>query len=152
MGSRASQWMALPISWGCQKRPFAIDEMMQSMSCMSRNFSKMNPTLFYDLQKYHSSAWSHFKNFKEKELTGFVEENLRRGIKNDLYRKDLKVKTLARLRLEEVELGFNTTAFPQEQFSITDVHVTLLEHFLYGVVTLKGYKMINKYKQIYEEE
>nr|MBP6649106.1 TetR/AcrR family transcriptional regulator [Bacteroidia bacterium] len=104
----------------------AIDEMMQSMSCMSRNFSKMNPTLFYDLQKYHSSAWSHFKNFKEKELTGFVEENLRRGIKNDLYRKDLKVKTLARLRLEEVELGFNTTAFPQEQFSITDVHVTLL--------------------------
>ena len=129
----------------------AIDEMMQSMSCMSRNFSKMNPTLFYDLQKYHSSAWSHFKNFKEKELTGFVEENLRRGIKNDLYRKDLKVKTLARLRLEEVELGFNTTAFPQEQFSITDVHVTLLEHFLYGVVTLKGYTMINKYIQINEE-
>ena len=66
--------------------------------------------------------------------------------------KDLKVKTLARLRLEEVELEFNTTAFPQEQFSITDVHVTLLEHFLYGVVTLKGYKMINKYKQINEEE
>jgi len=54
--------------------------------------------------------------------------------------------------LEEVELGFNTTAFPQEQFSITDVHVTLLEHFLYGVVTLKGFKMINKYKQINEEE
>ncbi len=130
----------------------SIDEMLQSMSCMSKNFSKMNPTLFYDLQKYHASAWSHFKNFKEKELTGFVEENLRRGIKSELYRKDLKVKTLARLRLEEVELGFNTEAFPHEQFNISEVQVALLEHFLYGVVTLKGYKLINKYRKIQDEE
>ncbi|MBK7850876.1 MAG: TetR/AcrR family transcriptional regulator [Bacteroidetes bacterium] len=130
----------------------SIDEMLQSMSCMSKNFSKMNPTLFYDLQKYHSSAWGHFKNFKEKELTGFVEENLRRGIKSELYRKDLKVKTLARLRLEEVELGFNTEAFPHEQFNISEVQVALLEHFLYGVVTLKGYKLINKYRKIQDEE
>lgn len=130
----------------------AIDEMLQSMNCMSRNFSKMNPTLFYDLQKYHSSAWSHFKNFKEKQMTGFVEENLRRGIKNELYRKDLKVKTLARLRLEEVEMGFNPDAFPPEQFNMTDVQVALLEHFLYGVVTVKGHKLINKYKQIQDIE
>lgn len=130
----------------------SIDEMLQSMSCMSKNFSKMNPTLFYDLQKYHASAWGHFKNFKEKELTGFVEENLRRGIKSELYRKDLKVKTLARLRLEEVELGFNTEAFPHEQFNISEVQIALLEHFLYGVVTLKGYKLINKYRKIQDEE
>ncbi len=130
----------------------AIDEMLQSMSCMSKNFSKMNPTLFFDLQKYHASAWNHFKNFKEKVLTEFVEENLRRGIKNELYRKDLKVRILARLRLEEVELGFNTTTFSHEQFNISEVQLSLLEHFLYGVVTLKGYKLINKYKQVHDEE
>ena len=81
-----------------------------------------------------------------------MEENLRRGIKSELYRKDLKVKTLARLRLEEVELGFNTEAFPHEQFNISEVQVALLEHFLYGVVTLKGYKLINKYRKIQDEE
>lgn len=130
----------------------AIDELLQSMACMSKNFSRMNPSLFYDLQRYHSSAWDFFKQFKEKEMTGFVEENLRRGIRQELYRKDIKIKTLARLRLEEVELGFNPKAFPQDSFNIPDVQVTLLEHFLFGVVTLRGYKLINKYKQITEDE
>ncbi|REJ81413.1 MAG: TetR/AcrR family transcriptional regulator [Bacteroidetes bacterium] len=130
----------------------AIHELMQMMQYMGNKFQTMNPILFYDLQKYHSASWKHFKSFREKELTGFIEDNLKMGMKQNLYRSDLKVKILARLRLEQVELAFNPEAFPPDQFNVGEVQVTLLDHFLQGVVTLKGHKLVNKYKNIEEEE
>jgi len=126
----------------------SVDEIVQVMGCISRTFSRTDPSLFYDLQKYHGSAWDHFRLFKEKELTGFIEENLRRGIRHELYRKNLKIKILARLRIEEVELGFNQAVFPPGKFPITEVQLEILDHFLHGIVTLKGFKLIDKYKRL----
>jgi hypothetical protein len=41
--------------------------------------------------------------------------------------------------------------FPHDQFEILEVQLALTEHFLYGVCTLKGHRLINKYKNIEEE-
>lgn len=122
-----------------------VDEILQAMAHIGGFLSQFNPAVFYDLQKYYPQVWSEFKVFREKDLIGFVEDNLRKGIKLELYRKELKVKIIARLRVEEVELGFNLEAYPMNHFNHAEVHVTLLEHFLYGIVTLKGNKMITKY-------
>ena len=81
-----------------------------------------------------------------------VENNLRRGIKEGLYRPDINIKVLAKLRIEQVELAMNPAVFPPAKFNIGDVQVTLLDHFLHGITTLKGHKLINKYKQIKEED
>ena len=130
----------------------AIDELMKMMQYMAAKLGRINPTLFYDLQKYHASAWGLFKKFKQTHLTAFVEDNLRLGIKQEYYRSDLQVKVLARLRLEEVEIGFNPACFPPELFKVHEVHLALLDHFMHGIVTLKGHRLINKYKQITENE
>ena len=115
-------------------------------------FGRINPSVFYDLQKFHPAAWKHFRVFKEEKMQVFIEENLRRGIRQELYRKDLRVKVLAKLRIEEVEMGFNTAVFPSSKFNFTEVQVALLDHFLHGIVTLKGHKLINKYKEVIEVE
>ena len=130
----------------------SIDEIMRAMGCIKRTFGKINQSVFYDLQKYYPAAWKHFRNFKEQKMQVFVEENLKRGIKQALYRKDLKIKILARFRIEEVEMGFNTGMFPSSKFDLTEVQLVLLDHFLHGIVTLKGHRLINKYKQVIEEE
>ena len=126
----------------------SVDEIVQVMGCVSRTFGRTHPSLFYDLQKYHGGAWDNFRIFKEKELTGFIEENLRRGIRFELYRKNLKIKILARLRIEEIEMGFNPAIFPPGKFPITEVQLEMLDHFLHGIVTLKGFKLIDKYKRL----
>jgi hypothetical protein len=46
---------------------------------------------------------------------------------------------------------FNPDSFPPDQFRMAKVQMVLLEHFLYGICTMKGHKLINKYKQISEE-
>ena len=132
--------------------PNAIEEIISIMKIMEEIFSKMNPNVFYDLQKYHTEAWQLFKKFKFNYLLGCVEENINRGIAEGIYRKDLDISIIAKMRIELVELVFNPEAFPPDKYNITKVHLALLDHFLHGIVTLKGHKIINRIKQVTEEE
>jgi hypothetical protein len=45
----------------------------------------------------------------------------------------------------------NPSIFPPDKFNHVDVQIQLLDHFLHGIATLKGHKLINKYRQIDEE-
>ena len=130
----------------------AVDEIFKIMNCVSRTFIRINANVFYDMQKYHPSSWQRFHDFKEMKMMGFVEENLKSGIREDLYRKDINVKIMAKYRMEQVGMAFNPTIFPPDKYNIKDVQMILLDHFVHGITTLKGHKLINKYKEIKEEE
>ena len=130
----------------------AIHEIMQMMKHMESMFTKMNPNLFYDMQKYHPAVWRMFREFKEGNMMKMIEENLHKGIQQGLYRKDIDIPVMARLRIEQVEMGFNPEIFPPGKYNLANVHFALFYHFLHGITTLKGHKLINKYKQITEEE
>jgi hypothetical protein len=52
--------------------------------------------------------------------------------------------------MEEVEMAFNPTVYPPDKFNVLNVQLALTEHFLYGICTLKGHKLINKYKELKE--
>jgi TetR/AcrR family transcriptional regulator, cholesterol catabolism regulator len=129
-----------------------IEEIFALMNYMGNFFSQINPNLFYDLQKYHKSSWDLFRKFKDDYIVKMVEESLLKGIKQGLVRADLDIKTIARMRVKQVELGFDPQLYPPDKFKIADVQQALLDHFLHGVCTLKGHKLINKYKSITEEE
>ncbi|MEW6469197.1 MAG: TetR/AcrR family transcriptional regulator [Bacteroidota bacterium] len=129
-----------------------VDEVFKMMQCLTSIISKLNPVIFYDLQKYHPSAWSLFVKFKSDFILHMVEETITKGIKQGYVRSDLNPRILARLRVEEIEMGFNPKVFPPDKFKMLEVQLALMEHFLYGICTLKGHKLVNKYKQITEEE
>lgn len=56
------------------------------------------------------------------------------------------------MRLEQIDLVFNQSVLPAQKYSVLQALIEITEHYLYGVCTLKGHKLINKYKQIIEEE
>ena len=129
-----------------------IEEVMNLMKHMGKMFAKVNPNIFYDLQKYHPGAWNKFKSFKEDCMAKMVEQSIKRGIKEGLVRTDVNAKILAKLRIEQIEMGFNPDIFPPDKFKMVDVQVTLLDHFLLGICTIKGHKLFNKYKEVTEDE
>lgn len=129
-----------------------VEEVFYMMKNMTEIFSKVNPLLFYELQKYYPKSWNLFKDFKENFIQVMVEKSIEKGKKDGLVREDVNSKILSRLRLEQIELAFNSTLFPPDKFNILQVQLAFAEHFLYGICTLRGHKLINKYKQIQEEE
>src|SRR6187402_1265219 len=114
-----------------------IEEMINMMKCSEEIFARINPIVIHDMQKYHPDAWKQFQNFKADVLVRTLEELLNKGIKQGYIRPDLNVKILARMRVSLVELGFDSKVFPINEFSTWEVQYQFLEHFNYGICTLK---------------
>ena len=136
----------------CKATQNAIDEIFCVMKHLRNMMLQMNPKLFFELQKYYPHAWQQLKDFREKHVAEMIQKNLERGVKQGLYRSDINIIVLAKLRLEEIDMAMNHNIFPIDKFNLAQVQLTLFEHFLYGICTLKGHKLINKHKQIIEEE
>lgn len=133
--------------------PNAVHEVFYSVTNMEEVLSDINPILFYDLQKYHPQAWLSFKDFREKTLYNSIYNNLIRGIKEGYYREDIKPDILTQMRLEQIDIIFsNNASYTLGKYGISKVMAEITEHFLYGICTLKGHKLINQYKEITEEE
>jgi TetR/AcrR family transcriptional regulator, cholesterol catabolism regulator len=129
-----------------------IQEVFAIMRCLSEDVGKINPVIFYELQKFYPEAWKKFTHFKENFIRKQVEESLKRGQEQGYVRKDVNTGILSRMRMEQIQLGFNTQVFPQDKFTVVEVQLAMTEHFLYGICTLKGHKLINKYKELTEDE
>lgn len=126
----------------------AVHEVFSAVTLTRSLLSKMNPTLFYDLQKYHPLAWKEFKVFREKELYQVIFENLKRGLKEGYYRPEINLEVLTRMRIEQIDMIFNQVAYPISEFNLSQVLIEITEHFLYGICTPQGHELISKYKQI----
>jgi AcrR family transcriptional regulator len=128
-----------------------MEEMINMMKCSEEIFSRINPIVIHDLQKYHPDAWKEFQNFKNKFVTEKMEQLLNKGINQGYIRPQIDVKIIARMHVNMMEMGFNPSIFPVAEFNIWKVQQQFLEHFNYGVCTLKGCKLLNQYKNIIEE-
>ena len=129
-----------------------IEEMINMMKCSEDIFSRINPIVIHDLQKYHPEAWVIFQSFKADVIVHTLEELLNKGIQQGYIRPDIDVKIMARMRVNQVEMGFNANIFPIAEFSTWKVQYQLLEHFNFGICTLKGYKLLDEYKNINNEK
>lgn len=123
-----------------------IEEMINMMKCSEEIFSRINTVVVHDMQKYHPDAWREFQKFKSDVLIKTLEQLLTKGIQQGFIRQDVDVKILAKIRVYQVEMGFNTSIFPVAQFSAWKVQLQLLEHFNYGICTLKGHELLDQYK------
>lgn len=124
----------------------AIHEVFMAMDMMAEMFRAMNPSLLFDMQKYHPTAYNRFQNHKNEFLFNTIRSNLQRGIKEGLYREDLKIDLVAQFRVDSMLIPFIPEFQSHTRFTLAEVQEELIELFLYGLVNLKGHKLISKYK------
>ncbi len=125
-----------------------IDELAKISVCLKVNMESMNPSLLFDLQKFHPSAWNEWISYKGKYLKDSVVRNLKEGIKQEYFRPEINPEIMAAMRIELVQIGFNNDIFPPSQFKLSEVQEQLFDHFVYGLVTDKGKKLYQKYKEM----
>jgi hypothetical protein len=132
---------------GRQKSENAVHEVFQAFDMMQEMFSNMNPSLVFELEKYHTAVYKKIQHHKYVFLYQVLKQNLERGIKEELYRPEINVDILTRFRIESMMLAFNSEVFPTNRTHLINIQEEILEHFLYGLSTTKGQKLIQKYKQ-----
>lgn len=130
-----------------RKSENAIQEIFMAVDMMLEVVSKINPTVLFDLEKYHPKAFKKHNEFKNNFLYTIIKENLDWGKAEGLYREELKTDILARFRLASIFLVFNPEFFPLGKHSLPGVITEITDNFLNGLVSAKGLKLIQKYKQ-----
>lgn len=130
----------------------AVEEIFKAMDMVEVMFRNMNPSILYDLQKYHPKAFARFLKHKNDYLYSVVRSNLERGINEEFYRDDINVELLSRFRVESMMMFFNPEFFGRQKFNFAEVQQKIMEHFLFGVASLKGHKLILKYQQEREKK
>ena len=129
-----------------------IEEIMQVLDMLQKRADQMSPNLFIDLQRHYPQTFALFKQFKEQYIMRSILENIQKGISQGLYRDDINPAILARLRVEQIELAFNNTIFPEDKYSMLDVQRELMHHFVRGMLTEKGFTIYNQYVNLYNHD
>jgi len=125
----------------------AIHEIFLTIDHMEEQLRHINPIVLYDLEKFHFKTFQKFQQHKQKFLYEIIVNNIQRGIAEELYRPDVQVDVMAKFRLESIMIPFNIIVFPPARFNVADVTREIIEHFVYGLATPRGYELIQKYKQ-----
>lgn len=123
----------------------AIEEIFLDMDAMEVVMDAMNPQIVFDLEKFYPKTFEKFKKHKNNFLLDAIKKNLERGIEEEVYRNDFDVDIIARFRLESAFLIFNPELFPHIKYSLNKVSTEIYYHYLHGIATPKGKKLIDKY-------
>ena len=123
-----------------------IDEIVMLTQHMKKNLTNINPCLFFDLKKFYPKAFDSWKEHKNTFIMEHIKNNINKGIEQGFYRSDINVEILAIMRLEQIEMGCSPEIFPPNKFKMVDVQTTFVSHFIRGIVTEKGYKMLEEYE------
>ena len=125
----------------------AIDEIFITIDQIIDEFNNMNPLLLHDLEKFHHRAFERFRAHKDKFMVEVMRKNIEWGISDGLYRADVNIDVLSKFRLESMMIPFNVVAFPPGKYNLAELSIEFLIHFIYGLATLKGHKLIQKHIQ-----
>jgi len=125
----------------------AIEANVLMIQFLDGLFRNMNPVVVMDLQKYHPDAFQIYQDHMYGFVINSMRRNLARGVEEGLYREDVDQEIMARFRVESCNMCFKPGTFPKDHFEMSRVQRQLLEHFLFGVATEKGYKLLMEYKQ-----
>ena len=123
----------------------AIQELFFISQYIKTHVAKMNPSILFDLKKYHPKAWGLFQKHQVDCIASTVIKNIVRGKQEGTYRKEVNAEVLAVLRMQSVEMAFNPALYPVSKFDLIEVNMQLFEHFVYGMVTAKGAELYNTY-------
>ena len=125
----------------------AVHEIFQVMEMMTEMFKTMNPSILFDMQKYHPVAYQRFQKHRNEYLYNVCRQNLERGIEEGLYRPEVNVEIMARYRVETMLTSFNPEFQRNVKLGLIEIEKEIIIHYLFGLVSSKGYKLVLKYME-----
>lgn len=123
----------------------AIDEMYAIAQFIAGESTKLHPSLYFDLAKYHPDACRIMDQGKQVEVVAMVAANMHKGIQEGLYRDNLNVPLVAKLyvvrfdQVMSVEMGRLT-----ERFSMAEINWELFRYHIRGIASKKGLDHLEK--------
>jgi TetR/AcrR family transcriptional regulator, cholesterol catabolism regulator len=115
-----------------------IERLIKMFTCITSMINETNPSLIYDLQKYHANEWHILQEFRDDFLANKIKDIITEGIRKQYFNSTLDVNVYVILFLEVVQLPGNEKLFPLAKYSKQAVVINLIDCLVNGIATEKG--------------
>ncbi|MEI6311813.1 MAG: TetR/AcrR family transcriptional regulator [Bacteroidota bacterium] len=121
----------------------AIDEFLQIILHNNDELSSLNKNVIYDLNKYHPKSWNLLTGFTEEYIFNHILQNLKRGVKEELYREDMNPELISFIYINSIDAILKNI---HNKKTDKDIATTIKEYAIYhlhGIVSEKGRNYIH---------
>lgn len=116
----------------------AIEEILGITEHIAVKMKQAHPSIFFELEKYYPESWALFIEFRESFTCSCMLNNLKRGIKEGLYRDNINTDVVARFFIDILDSVFKQSLDVNQQLSFVELHKSALIYHLYSITNEKG--------------
>ncbi len=116
----------------------AIAELINTSRFVLEQFSRINPTVFYDLQRHYPSAWKMMHDHKWEFVLNNIRKNIIRGKKEKLYRDNIDPDIISRYYVSSMDNLMDGSVYPSPEFKTDQVLTEILRFHIRGLASDKG--------------
>ncbi|MCS6978607.1 MAG: TetR/AcrR family transcriptional regulator [Flavobacteriales bacterium] len=127
-----------------QQAQNAIEAHCRMVRQLSLQMQEFTTHVTYELRKYYPALWELIENFHKTYVTGFIRENLKRGIREGLYEKDVDTEMTPSFYVALIRgvLMFDTDLM--KNYSFPKVYQYLILYHLMAITTPAGKEEIKR--------
>lgn len=150
--SETMNWYKEGMRCQCDAMMSAADNAVEAFVKIKVHFDnvykEINPIAIHELQRFYPEGYQQFRLNMESDVEA-VKANLEKGISEGNYRPEINTEVIARFHMESVMLIMMPNMIVRDRFDLHSVNREIMEHYIYGIVTPKGAKLYQKYKEQY---
>ena len=104
-----------------QRKLNAIEELFELYKSIKRMIQDYNPSMDYDIRKYYPDLYTRVKETRQSTMIRNIHDNMKKGKKEGLYRKDLNADVIARLHMLRIENLVEAELFSADELNSFEV-------------------------------
>ena len=121
-----------------------IEEVYLIKSLVTEQLKDEKNSPQYQLQKYYPKIFETLKQKQFESVNECITANLKKGIEQGLYRKEIDIDLITRLYFNGVMGVRNVELFPINEFNVTYLMDSYLEYHIRAIATEKGLEILQK--------
>lgn len=122
----------------------AIDELFEVAEHVGQMIKDHNPATEYDLKKYYPDEYQKIRIIKREMMYESVLNNLRKGMDEGIYRKEMKPEIIAKLHVARVEGMMESDLFSAEDYHNREQFREIMIYHIRGIANEKGIKILEE--------
>jgi len=122
----------------------AIEENFVVKSIFKDLFKNVKTSPMFQLKKYYPETFNKVMKHQIGTFSECIRENIRKGMKEKLYRKDIDVELVMKFYFQLINGAYEGDLFGTNMEDIIKTEVKILEYHTRSIATSKGVKVLEE--------
>lgn len=124
-----------------------IEKLLNCYNHIMYHINRTSRSFQLDVELMHSKASEEAELHREKQYS-YIRDILQEGVEDGLIRADIDIDIATMFHNSQMEWFRKSQQYTNKEWGLSDILRTMVQIFLYGIVTDKGRKVLDDNKEL----